>query len=373
MKQRGWLLVFVALLAVAAFLMARSDRPKPPPRVSKVDFPRRATPQDTERRTRRLTLPPVLDADPEKRDPTPRDPLLVALPTDPRKSAFVFEVDDLKTSPIGQIWMDCLLARENQRRDRLEDQLGLDFFEDVERVAFSTERVAVLGLGADTPAIAPRGMTATPHGDRGQIYTRDDEGRGPLIATWGDDMVLVSPDRASLEAALDRLGGKTPPEKPLIPSEASYGDIYGMLSPDDAADLLPPEQAELAARLREAVSKVEIHVDASEDVALVANVDGPDAESVSDLAKSLGAALAVARAASSDEGDDRLAGLLDYASVRPRDGRFSLDLALPIDVLKTLGPCRKRDRPRDRAPEGEPEPEPDNEAPGPENEEPDQP
>jgi hypothetical protein len=55
----------------------------------------------------------------------------------------------------------------------------------------------------------------------------------------------------------------------------------------------------------------------------------------------MGGALSLARLAAEERGDDRLRELLDYARVQPNDGRFSLDVALPLDVLKQMGPCRK--------------------------------
>lgn len=343
LKKRAWLIAFGLLLGVAALLMARADRPKGPARRLAVEFPRRATPEENFRRDRRRTLAPAPLPEDEEGVRLKRDPLLVALPTDRDKSALVFEVEDLKASPIGQIWMDCMLARQGERRgrDRIEERLGINLFEDVERVAVSSGKVVILGVTPGAAMPAPSGATPQPHGERGQIYEMEED--GPVFATWGDEIIVTGQSRAEIEAALDRLEGKGQAPDPVIPDWATYGDIYGVLSPEDLADMLPEEQSELAARLREAVHRVELHVDASEDVALVADVTGPDAAEMSDLAKSLGAALTVARAGADGEGDERLSGLLEHATVHPRDGRFSVDLALPLELLKEAGPCRKRE------------------------------
>ncbi|HSN98686.1 MAG TPA: hypothetical protein VLS89_10395, partial [Candidatus Nanopelagicales bacterium] len=148
MKKHGWLIAFALLLGVAAFLMARADRPKDPARPLAIDFPRHPRPQEEQRRHKRLTLTPPPRPGSDEVVVIKRDPLLVALPADPDKSALVFEIDDLKASPIGQIWMDCLLARQGQRRrrDRIEERLGINLLEDVERVAVSSARVMVLGV-----------------------------------------------------------------------------------------------------------------------------------------------------------------------------------------------------------------------------------
>ncbi|AKT38678.1 hypothetical protein [Chondromyces crocatus] len=357
MKQRGWLLAFVLLLGIAAFLMARADSPRAPARAVRMAFPRHPTLRDHERRARRQSLPPVALPGDTEAAPQRRDPLTVALPTDPDKSAFVFELEDLKDSPLGQIWMDCLLERTDRGRDRFKDVFGIDLLEDVERVAVSTGRVAILGLVPDAERTPPPRATARPYGERAQIYTSDD--RGEIFATWGDSLLLTGPERSAIEAALDRLDGKGPLEEPRIPDWSAYGAMYGVLSPEDAANLFPPSRAELAAQLQAVVSRVDIHVDAAEDVAMVLDVSGPQADDLADLARSLGGALTLARATSTEEGDHPLARLLEHAAVHPKDDRFAVDLALPLDLLKTMGPCRKREpRPQEARP-GDPSPAPE--------------
>ena len=87
---------------------------------------------------------------------------------------------------------------------------------------------------------------------------------------------------------------------------------------------------------------------------MVADVRGPAGEDLERLSKAFGAALALGRIKAQDDGDEKLAQLLDFAKVKPPAGRsFSLDVALPIEVLKDLGPCRKTpdDAPPAPAPE----------------------
>ena len=79
---------------------------------------------------------------------------------------------------------------------------------------------------------------------------------------------------------------------------------------------------------------------------MVADVAGPGGQDLDDLSKSFGAALAVGRikAKSDGDGDEKLAELLDYAKVSPGSGQFTVEVALPIEALKDLGPCRKSNR-----------------------------
>jgi hypothetical protein len=97
-----------------------------------------------------------------------------------------------------------------------------------------------------------------------------------------------------------------------------------------------------AAALVEAASKVELHLDARRDVALVADVSGDDAHKLEDLGKSLGGALALARVQARAQGDADTAELLGFAQISPpRGNALSLEVALPLEVVaKRLAFCR---------------------------------
>jgi hypothetical protein len=71
-----------------------------------------------------------------------------------------------------------------------------------------------------------------------------------------------------------------------------------------------------------------------QDVAAVIRVQGNDAQGLDDLAKSMGAALAVARVKAQVDGDAELADLLENAKVRPGGGGFSMQLAVPAAQLE---------------------------------------
>ncbi|WP_373533610.1 hypothetical protein, partial [Microcoleus sp.] len=350
MKKKGiWLAVAVALLALSAWLMSRGDKEKPTVRPPKVEFPRRSTPEESTRNQKRRTLPPLpapsADAEGFLRR---RDPMLVALPVDPKRSAMVFELEALKEAPIMQIWIDCLLENSEADRyrrglERFKERFGVDPLEDVERIAVSSDRVMLLQGAFEDATFDPAEWTQRTYGQGGVIYENVESGR--VVGMWGDDMMIASGQTDSagpVEEAIDRLESTDPAQKSILDDHQAYGDVYGVLSPDDLAKMFPEEQAALADKVREVVERVDIHVDASDDVAMVADVDGPGAEDLEDLSKSFGAALAVGRIKAQSDGDEKLAQLLDFAKVKPpRGGGFSLDVALPIEVLKDLGPCRK--------------------------------
>jgi hypothetical protein len=77
-------------------------------------------------------------------------------------------------------------------------------------------------------------------------------------------------------------------------------------------------------------------------------VKGPNADKVTDLGKSLGGALSLARMKAQAEGDEKLAQLLDFAKVRPDGDEFKLELAVPLEAIKQqLAFCREQQEPRE--------------------------
>lgn len=354
MKRYSWLLVAVLLLGLAAWFMARGDKPKRTPREAEVDFPRYPKDEERLRNERRRTLPP---ARPREDAAGPqvivkRDPLLVALPTDRKKSTMVFEIGGLRDSPVGKVWLDCLMKREGKRGlDKIQSEFGINPVEDIERVAVSSAPLMIFSVKSDKLKFDQGDYSSRNFGGKGMIYQKPPSKE--VFATWGGSLMLTGPDVKAVEEALSRLESDEP-MAPAIPEWSQYGDIYGSISPDELADMMRDEQGELAEKLRKAVQRIDLHVDASEDVAIVADVAGPEEQDITDLGKSFGTALSLARIQAQSEDNERLAELLDYAAVHPKDGRFALDVALPFDLLKEMGPCRKRDESRTNTQEEQP-------------------
>ncbi len=353
MRRRIWLVAALVLFGVAAFLMSRGDEPRPPVQ-PRVEFPRSLRPAEYERMERRRTLrqpepvpePSPDDAPPERRAPV-LDPVLAALPSVPGKSAVVVEANALRHSPLGQLMLDCFLgAGEQGELDRMRERFGIDPLEDVDRIAFGGDDVLLVSGhfgGARWEELEP-GLRFVPYGEKGRFVERESDGSGDVLAVWGDEMVLLADDRASLEEAIDRLEGRRE-ATPAFDESSTYGEIYGVIAAAQLADLLPPDERGLRERLQEAADRIELHVDASGDVAIVADVEGPEPTSVRDLGKSLGAALSLARLKARADGEEALVDLLDHARVQPFGDRFALELALPLALLQEhLGEaCRSRE------------------------------
>jgi hypothetical protein len=337
----------LALLGIAAWLFSRSDAELPEPPRPRVAFRRYMSKSEFGRLEARRTLDlPIGSEIPPARDhAAPRDPVLVALSGKPGTTAVVIEANAVRNMPVGDLLVSCLQRKDRRNGiQKLKEEMGLDVFNDVDRVAMSDGSFVVSGNFGNTRwDQILTGMSSTAYGTSGRIYQRTDGvvDQQP-IAVWNGQMVILGSTPADLQKIIDRLEGRLPPEAPVIPEEASYGEVYGVLSPSDLAGILPPEAANLAQRIQAAAQRIEIHADAAHDVAMTAQVEGPDPQMVQDLGQMLGTALSLGRFRARAEGDANLAELLEYANVSPNDGRFVAEIALPLAVIeKQLAFCKE--------------------------------
>ncbi|MFY0566545.1 hypothetical protein ACN28E_22290 [Archangium lansingense] len=354
MKTRGarFMVLAVVLFAAAALLMwfgqgeealSASKRPS-------VEFPRRLRAEEkTRAQSRRTWVVPTPDARPQGAS----DPLLAALPRGKGKTAVVLEANALRHSPIGELLLECLYRDGGKQLQQLKERTGIDPLTDLDRLAITDEGLVLsgnFGKAKTDELLGQHGRSS--YGDSARIYEPPTErlladggvgrGGGPTLATWRNQMVVVSRDRNGARDVIDRVEGRGPQEPPVLSETATYGEVYGVIATRTLAKVLPPDQREIAEQLVRAAGAVELHVDARGDVALVADVKGEDAQSVTDLGKSLGGALALARMRAQSQGQEDVAKLLDFARVLPDGEAFRLEMALPLDVLKEqLAFCRE--------------------------------
>jgi hypothetical protein len=370
-RRRGvWLALAVVLLGIGAWLMFTGQGEEPSVEAPEVEFPRRMRQAEWKRAESRRTqvLPFVPDAGPAVVEPQrPRDPVLAALPRGKGRSAVVIEANALRHSPIGELLMECLMRDGGRRLDEFRRISGVDPLQDLDRVVvtddglilsgdFSKARFAELlgervssdyGPGA---RVYEPGSVVVHLQDGGTARGRNDS----ALATWSDQLLVVGDSPASVKEVIDRVEGRGSDEPPIISEGSTYGELYGVLSVEQIAKLLPPDQAELAQRLKQVADTVELHMDARSDVAMVAEIRGSDAAQVTDLGKSLGAALSLARLKAQADGNKDLAQLLDFARVQPDGTEFKLEMAVPIDVIRErLAFCRD-ERKAAGAPETQP-------------------
>ncbi|EPX59155.1 hypothetical protein D187_003059 [Cystobacter fuscus DSM 2262] len=361
-----WLALAGGLFILAAWLMLSGQGEDEAPAPPKVDFPRRLRPQERERVERRRTyvlpqdagvaLAPGTQSEPRK----PRDPLLAALPRGAGKTAVVIEANALRYSPIGELLLECLMNRGGEELERFKQTTGVDPLKDLDRLVITDEGLIVSGNFGDPrlkELLARDGSAAYGDGaslfELGRSRTLPDGGvaqrQGLSVGTWNDQMLMFGfkPNGMNgIKDIIDRVEGRGPDEPPVLSENSTYGEMYGVISVEQLRKLFPPEQKELADRLAAAAQNVELHVDASAGFAMTAQVKGADAALVTDLGKSLGGALSLARMKAQAEDDTELAQLLDFAKVRPDGNSFGLEMAVPLDVIqKQLAFCREAQEP----------------------------
>jgi hypothetical protein len=373
-RRRGWLLTAAVLFALAALFMlyGQEDAELVPAEV-KVAFPRRLRPQETERMEARRTLPllasPAAAKDPDA-PPRPRDPLLAAMPQGRGRTAMVLEANALRHSPVGALLLDCLARRGGTRRlEQLREETGVDPLQDLDRVVVTPDGMMLSGnfSGAKMDKLMREALRES-YGDKGELFTQparrvdlpdggSREREGGVVGVWNRQLLVFGRDAAEVRQALDRVEGRAESGDPAISEEQTYGEIYGVLSAEDLSRLTG--NSPMSEEVRKSGARVELHVDASSDVGVVARVAGDDADKVRDLGKSLGGALAAARIKAQAEGDGRLGSLLELARVQPRDGTFNLEVALPLPYLQQQlancgedGPFGDDDDDGDAAPAG---------------------
>lgn len=361
-----WILGAVLLLLCTALVTVLSEGGAPTLAGAEVEFPRHLRAAEYQRMERRAVLPPLPPrAGEEAEEPDgpgrKRDPLLWALPPDPSKPVVVFEANALRHSRLGELFLGCL--GEGEKKD-IEDlrKVGIDPLKDVDRVAVTPEGLAVSGFFDKVRwEEAFDGAQGSPYGREGTVYQWASPGQGDRMAAavWRNQLLVLGGSREAVQAAVDRVEGRAPASPP-IPEEASYGEVYGVLPGEALRELVPggTGSGDLARRLAEVASRVELHADAMNDVAVTARVSGDDRAGLEDLARALGAALALARVEARTTGDRTLGELLDHARVARGGEGFSLELALPAETLERwFAGCRERSGPPvpGRAPgDGEP-------------------
>lgn len=342
LRRHRWAIAAAVLLGAATLLLSFGPgEPRARARAS-VEFPTYMRHEERERMETRATLelPAPAAPAPEGEPPAPerRDPLMTALPVRSGDPVVVFEANALRHSRLGELFVSCIRSDDPDAFSELERETGVDVLKDVDRVAIVGETVVVSGffdrLRWDELVQKER-LAVQRYGDAGRLFSQQD-GHGPTLGAWRDQLLVVGDDAAAVRLALDQLEGRSPPPEATVPEELAYGEVYGVLPGSLARKLLGGADAALAERLAAAASRIELHVDAMQDVAAVVRVRGDDAAGLSDLAKSMGAALAVARVHAQATGDRELSDLLEFARVVPAGGTFSVELALPADRLERL-------------------------------------
>ncbi|WP_434389877.1 hypothetical protein [Melittangium boletus] len=354
-----WLVVAGVLFGLAAWLMMSGQGQEEAPPRPRVEFPRHLRGPEVQRMERRrtYTAPVVATVAPTAPEPArPRDPVLAALPRGKGKSAVVIEANALRHSPLGEMVLECLMRRGSAQLEKFKQDTGVDPLQDLDRMVITDDGIILSGNFGDPrlkKLLTGESQANYDYGKGGRLFEPSGERtladgtkrrrEAPPIGMWNDQLLVLGDTTSDVKDVLDRVEGRGPEESPVLSEGQTYGEMYGVLSVAQLQQLLPPDQQELARRLAEVAENVELHVDASADFAMTARVQGMNTNKLTDLGKSVGGALSLARMQAQAEGDTKLAQLLDFAKVRPDGDSFHLEMAVPLEVIKNqLTFCREQ-------------------------------
>jgi hypothetical protein len=360
MRRFRWIVLAAMLLAATAAVFSLGEEAPPPAARPRVRYPQWYEAEQYQRQEARatLTLPAAAPAGPAAAAPAPyapgastgrRDPLLVSLPVREDGLVVVFEANALRHSRLGERFIACLEARNPGDLARFQQESGIDPLKDVDRVAFLEDAIVLAGYFQNVRW--DRLKTAPVAYGNGRIWHDGNE----WLGAWGDGLIVLAEHEESVRRAIDQLEGRAPIPPSSFGEDLAYGEVYGVIPGASARRILGADERGIGGKLASIASRVELHVDAMQDVAAVVRVHGDDVDGLQDLAKTIGGALAVARLKAQAESDPELADLLEYAEVKPAGNSFSMQLAVPADRLERwFADCA---RPRAPAP-GQSEPGP---------------
>lgn len=329
--------VAVLLLFLGGWISAFAERDGHTTGRVEVQFPSQPRQEEWKQIAARQTLParPPPPGPPPELDPVElRDPFLRALPGGEGDPFVVLEANALRHSRLGELFVQCILAEDPGAFAEITRETGIDPLKDVDRVAFVGSAVVVSGFfdrvrwDAYEQETNARGVR---YGDEATLWAAG--GDGEALARWRGQLLIAGP-AADVKRAIDQVEGRAESRRKDLADDIAYGEIYGVVPGAAARKLLPAGDDALAARVAAAAQRIELHVDAMNDVAGVIRVAGAPGQEVEDLARALGAALSVARVKAAATDDRKLAALLENAQVVPGPAGFTVEVALPADVLQ---------------------------------------
>lgn len=356
-----WLIVAALLLGAGAWLMRGAEPPDRDP--LSVRLPTRMNRAEEERSDERRTWVPMLNADAgtAREASKPQDPVLALMPSEVKHGAVVAEFNAIMNSEIGGLMTECLFGDQDGFLGELRDA-GLDPTTKIDRVAMIDDSMVVTGdfKNAQWKKFLPDDAVSKDYGQKGQmVEVKKEDGGVETFATWGGQMFIAGGSETEQKAILDRLDGSGPARTgpPVIDDSMAYGEVYGVLNASSLAKLVGDQDPTMGELIKQSAKGVQVHMDVSHDVGLVADVDPSDPKRSDELRRALGSALSLARIKAQAEGKTEEADILDLARVRAADGAggFRFEAGLPYDYMaKTLRKCVE-DRKKRKA-RGQPEP-----------------
>jgi hypothetical protein len=335
-----WLVVAVVLLAAGAWIMRGAEPPERPP-PAPVELPWRMSERERQRAEERRTwlAPVAFDAGVVAPPQRPKDPVLALMPPELKRGAVVAEFNAIMNSELGGLMADCLFG-DGPFMQELRDA-GLDPSTSIDRVAMVDDSMVVTGnfQGAGWRRFLPERAVSKGYGRQGElIEVSREDGGVETFAAWGGQMFIGGGTEAEQKAILDRLEGGGPAQRPALDDSMAYGEVYGVVNASTLAQLIGTQDERLGQVIGDTAKAVQLHMDVSHDVGLVADVDAKDAQKTEELRRSLGSALSLARMQAAAKGKRDEADLLDLARVKSahEGNAFRLEAGVPHDYMKKV-------------------------------------
>ena len=148
-RSNRWLVLGALLLCVGAWLMSQDDEVVVG-QANEIEFPRYLTEKEVERLESRRMQPAqlpqeVIEPEDEERAQEPRDPLLRAFGAGDNTSLIVFETNAIRHSALGEGFLNCLGQNAQEGLSKIQNELGINPLEDIDRMALGDETVMFSG------------------------------------------------------------------------------------------------------------------------------------------------------------------------------------------------------------------------------------
>lgn len=336
-----WLIVAALLLAGGAWLMRGAEPParEPPPPVR---LPKRMNKNEHQRADNRRTWLPLAlpDAGAANVPPPAKDPVLALMPSEVKRAAVVAEVNAIVNSDLGGLMTECLFGDDTDFLRELRDA-GVDPINQIDRVAMIDDSMVVTGdfKNSQWKRFLPQQSVKKDYGRQGEVIeVTGDDGGVQTFAVWNGQMFIAGGTEASQKQLLDRLEGNAPPAgTPVLDESMAYGEVYGVIAGEVLAQMVGQQDPRLGDSLRQSARSVQLHMDVSHDVGLVADIQSSDPQKTEELRRTIGSALSLARMKATANGKTKEADLLELARVQSAEGGsdFRLEAGVPYEYMET--------------------------------------
>ncbi len=340
-KKNGLYLVAAVFLLLIGSLLTLDPEPTSRIEITRPKFRKRASKRELKReQMRKMDLKTLFEGKLEKRK---KDPLKVALSATKSKDfMIVVELAELVETEIGEMVALCFSG--NDKLKNIEEEIGVDPFESIKRIAVTDQGVFLDGdLERMEDKMKDEGDDELEmYGENGVLLSS--KKNNASFAVWNKNMFIYSPKKAQVTSVVDILEGKAPEGEELYEDEDAYGHIYGHIKGKLLKKLFKKGDNKIVSKVAEVVDSFKFNIEADDNVVIVAKATGKNNEELDDLALMIGSAISLYRMKSEASGDEKLAQLLSYTTIKRESGEFTVEVALPkAEVMEILSECGKKD------------------------------